>query len=159
MLTKNQTILQYLINNNEKSTVTILMKLAYLIDLVSVQRNHGKVFKYNYKRYTYGPFDEKMYRDLDYLCLTGILKSNNDYTPTGNEYIVYTCNEKIRQKVKRFRVNKKDKNIINEVLDSVKGLGAKTLTEIAYKTKPMKALGATIGGNENLNKLINLNAK
>ena len=45
---------------------------------------------------------------------------------------------------------------MDEVLDSVNGYGAKALTEIAYKTKPMQALGATLNGGEHLNEKLDM---
>jgi uncharacterized phage-associated protein len=49
-----------------------------------------------------------------------------------------------------------DQETINEVLTSLKGYGAKALVDIAYKTKPMKRLGAKVDNNKGLNEKLDL---
>ena len=56
-----------------------------------------------------------------------------------------------------FEDNNKD--IIDELLNSLGGLSPSQLTKIAYGTEPMKKLGATLGGNEHLNDVLELSTK
>jgi hypothetical protein len=56
-------------------------------------------------------------------------------------------------------IEKEEKDLIDEMMSELKGYGAKTLTDIAYKTKPMIKLGATLGGDENLFKKLDLSAE
>ena len=44
-----------------------------------------------------------------------------------------------------------NEQIVRDLVDSLGNLSPKSLTELAYKTKPMTRLGATLGGNEHLN--------
>jgi uncharacterized phage-associated protein len=156
MLTKNQILLAYLTKYKEKASVTVLMKLAYLVDLVSIKKGSEKIFSFVYKRYTYGPFDESIYRELEALQLEGVVLPKSDFTATGEEYIYYSFNTE--SEIDCEDISETEKTIINEVLESVKGFGAKILTDIAYKTKPMQMLGATLGGNEHLNEQLDLAA-
>ncbi|MFA6096856.1 MAG: Panacea domain-containing protein [Candidatus Paceibacterota bacterium] len=158
MPTKNEQLLAYLAKKHEKATVTVLMKICYLIDLVGEKKYGRQISEYRYKRYTYGPFDQKIYRDLSELQSKGILIAKSDYTASGEEYIHYSLNEET-ESVIFDKLLGAETQIIDEVLESVKGFGARTLTEIAYKTKPMKALNATLGGNENMSMSLDLKTK
>ena len=155
MFSKRERALGCIVKNRGKATVTILMKLAYLTDLVSCKRTGKPIFDYDYKRYFYGPFDDKIYRDIEHLQSEKILNGDFDYTQEGNEYILYTFNP-VKEKGFSFGLTDTEEKTIGEVLESVKGLGAKILTEIAYRTKPMKKLRATLGGKENLGKSLDL---
>ena len=57
---------------------------------------------------------------------------------------------------KEVKLSKNEIDTINEVLKSLEGLGAKALSEIAYKTKPMKAVGAEQDNDKGLNEILNL---
>lgn len=155
MVEKTKQFLAYIAKNYIPATVTSLMKLAYLIDLVSVTKKEGQISNFTYRRYKYGPFDSKIYDYLTELVNQKVLKEETEYTPTAEEYIKYKFNEEIED-IKFDNLNKKEMDSINEVLESLKGYGAKTLTEITYKTKPMLVLGATLGGEENLNTILDL---
>lgn len=48
-------------------------------------------------------------------------------------------------------LKEEDLSLINQLLQEIIGYNALQLTNLAYKTEPMKALKATLGGNENLN--------
>jgi hypothetical protein len=152
---KTKQFLTYIINGHEPASVTELMKLSYLIDLVSVKRIGLKISDFCYRRYNYGPFDDKIYSYLSELSTEGVLLSRLEYTPRGDEYVVYSIDEK--NKTVFDELNDMDTKIADEILEKVRGYGAKTLTEIAYKTKPMERLGATLGGAENLNVELDLN--
>lgn len=47
-----------------------------------------------------------------------------------------------------YSFSSEELELIGGVLQELKGYGAKILTEIAYKTKPMVKIGATLGGKE-----------
>lgn len=84
-----------------------------------------------------------------------IIIPSGDFTPSGDEYVIYNYND---EKDYSFNLIEKDKEQIDAVLENLKGYGAKTLTEVAYKTKPMLKLGATLGGKENIGVELDLNA-
>lgn len=151
---KDLQILAYLAQKHPKASVTVLMKLCYLIDLVSFKRNKEQITGFEYKRYNFGPFDEDIYIRLKELTEKNIISQKQDYTQTGNEYIIYCFNEE--SDFSFDEISEPEIGIMNEVLDSVNGYGAKALTDIAYKTRPMQALGATLNGGEHLNEKLDL---
>lgn len=158
MTEKTEQILVYIIKNHPKLPTTSLMKLSYLADLMSIQELGSQISDFEYIRYNYGPFDKKIYEYIECLVSDGTISPESKYTPSGDEYIVYSFNEET-EKFGFDKISDKEKNIIEDLTEKLKGYGAKTITEITYKTKPMQALGATLGGNEHLNEKLNLFCK
>lgn len=153
---RTKQLLAYIVSKNPDVSVTSLMKLSYLVDLISVKRRKTKISDFEYIRYFYGPFDNSIYGYLEFLSNEKVLIPKSDYSHLdGNEFVTYSFNKKA-EGFKFDKLTGGDISIIDELIDSVKGYGAKALTEIAYKTKPMRALRATLGGTENLNKKLNL---
>jgi len=148
----------YIARGFGSATVTMVMKLAYLIDLVSVGRTGKQISGFRYKRYKYGPFDSTIYAYLTGLVEEGILQEESEFCAPAEEYIKYRVND-ASPKLKSNKLNAAEVKIADEVLKSMVGYGAKALSAIAYKTKPMIALGATPGGSENLKALLDLKAK
>ncbi len=138
------------------ASVTVLMKLSYLIDLISFKRRGEKITDYRYIRYFYGPFDRKINDDIQELIDANEVEPKSCFTGSGEEFIIYK-NAKLTDSITE-NFAQEEQDIIDEVLESVKGYGAKALTEIAYKTKPMVALKATLGGTENLNETLDFSA-
>ena len=154
-LNKDEQLIAYFAKEHNGATVTQLLKTAYLTDLVSVKRNKKQISGLNYTRYNYGPFDKKIYSILESLVLKHVLIPHECYTNEGS-YIVYEYNNS--SKIGFARLSKY-KTLINDVLSTIRGYGAKTLTEMAYKTKPMLKIGAQLGNKVGLNKKLNLKAK
>lgn len=154
---KRNQIIIYLAKSHGRANKTILMKLSYLIDLISVSRNKKQITDFNYIRYLYGPFDSSLYTSLQDLLDKQILLEESEFTPDGNEYTFYTFNESKLDDLKFDLINDGEISLIDEVLQSLKGYGAKTLTEICYGTKPMKSIGAQIGNKEGFYTKLNLN--
>ncbi|MFC1656078.1 Panacea domain-containing protein [Patescibacteria group bacterium] len=152
---KTKQFLAYLIQKHSRASITVIMKLAYLIDLISVQKTNKKISSFQYVRFYYGPYDKSINEYLSVMLGEGIIKSFLEYTPTGNEYVVYSFND---DNYNFDKLSSKDISFIDEIMESLKGYGAKTLTEITYKTKPLKKMGATIGGDEKLNARLVLKA-
>ena len=129
--------------------ITSLMKLSYLIDLSAIRKFGKKISNFNYIRYNYGPFDATIYTDLDKLIKDKIICTQSEYSRYG-ETVIYMINP---QKSENIKINNLDKNeidLIKEIVKSLEGYGAKLLTDIAYKTKPMVNIGATLGGDEHM---------
>ncbi len=153
---KTRQFILYILKKRPNTSITGLMKITYLCDLISTKKLKKQISNLEYGRYNYGPFNSKIYRYIEELTQAKILESENDYGATGEEFGVYSV---VKGKENKFdKITKDEMNVIDELLDSVRGLSAKILTEIAYKTKPMKKLGATLGGGENLGKVLDLNA-
>lgn len=146
----------YIANRYGKASVTAFMKLCYLIDLVATKNGVGKITKFQYLRYNYGPFDQDIYTYLRKLLDDGIFIDNAEVTISGQEYLVYDLVKKQEDDPDFF--SESERAAIDEVLDAVKGCTPATLTQIAYKTNPMKALNATLGGNEYMGAVLDLAA-
>lgn len=155
---KTKQLLVYITKGYKSASVTMLMKLAYLIDLVAVGRKGEQISGFRYRRYNYGPFDSRIYDYLTKLVGEGILSEASEFCPPAHEYIKYEVNES-SSKLNFDKLSAQEQKIADEVLKSMVGYGAKALADITYKTRPMLALGATQGGSENLNVLLDLKAK
>jgi len=155
MRNKTKQYLAYIAKNYVPVTVTSLMKLSYLIDLILVTKKEEQISDFTYKRYRYGPFAPQIYGYLAELIDEEVLLEEVEYTPHAEEYIIYKFNED-SENVDFSELTSKEKKAIDEVLESLEGLGAKALSEIAYKTKPMKALGAEFGNDKGLNVILDL---
>ena len=145
---KTKELLIYITKNYPIVTITSLMKLSYFCDLVSIRKAENKISKFAYKRYKHGPFDPMIYCYLDELLGEKIFIEEPEYTPYGNEYNILRFNKK---DYSFSKLKKKDIKIIDSILKEFEGYTTKTLTDVAYQTSPMKALGATRNGSENLN--------
>lgn len=152
---KTTQLLAYILKHH-KSSVTSLIKLAYLIDLVSLKKGNSQVSNFQYIRYNFGPFDSRIYSYIEDMTNKGLITPIPEFTPAGNEFISYELNDDAD--INFEAINDGEKSSIDEVLAQLSGYGAKALTEVAYKTKPMVALGATLGGNEHLGEVLNLHA-
>ncbi len=151
---KNHQLLAYLAKEHPSASITVLMKLSYLVDLISVKKLGNQISSFEYIRYNYGPFTQEIYNAVEELVLGKILTPKNDYAGGSVEYITYTYTNK--DGFAFDNLSKDEVSLIDEMMIDLKGYGAKTLTEVAYKTKPMIELGATLGGNENLFSKLNL---
>jgi len=151
---KNKQLVAYIVKNHPKVSVTGIMKLCYLIDLFAVKKGKGQISNFNYTRYYYGPYDKSVTNELESLITEGVVIPSGDFTPSGAEYVVYNFNDETDF---GFESIEKQKELIDTVLDNLKGYGAKTLKEVTYKTKPMLKLGATIGGREKIGAKLDLN--
>jgi len=155
---KTRELILYLLKNNPRSSITSLMKLAYLADLIAVKRIKHQITDFEYKRHNFGPFDKRIYSFVEDLVEGEVIKAESDYGLTGEEFSVYSINPEKEEDIVFDNLKDEEKNILDELIASVRGYGAKMLTELAYKTKPMKKLKATIGGSEHLGELLKLNS-
>lgn len=154
---KTKQLLVYIVSKHFNVSVTGLMKLSYLIDLISVKRHKKQVSCFEYQRYFFGPFDDRIYTLLNELVDEKVVLGEQHYTFENEEYLVYLFNNE-KEDFTFKDLTRKDKEIIDEVLEQLKGYGAKALTDITYETPPMKKLGATQGGNENMRANLVLNS-
>lgn len=153
MRDKTEQILAYITKDYPGASITSLMKLCYFIDLVSMKESNTQLTDFKYKGRHYGPFDSKIYNKIDNLINNRIVMPNTGYT-TNDEYIIYFFNDKTEEIL--FNLSEKECKLIDEVLAQLRGYGAKALSDIAYKTKPMLAINAIQGGESHLNKPLDL---
>lgn len=157
-LSKNQNLLAYFAKKHDKPTVTVLMKLCYLADLIYYKKNKSQITDYEYRRYTFGPFDKNIYTDLEALVAEhSILKNEIEHGKYGEdtEIILYKF-----AKDEDFEVDlsTEELTVADELLSALGGKGASDLTKVAYKTKPMVKFNAEIGGTEHWNEVLDLSA-
>lgn len=148
--------LNYIIKNHPDVSVTSLMKLSYLIDLVAIGEEKNQLSDFRYIRYNYGPFDKKIYSYLEKLENEGVIKEGAMISSTGDEFVTYSINK--RKNIDFDKITEDEKEIIDKVLKNLEGFGTKALTELAYKTKPMKKIGAKLDNKKGLNEILDLNA-
>lgn len=154
---KTGDLLRYLIKRHPNPTVTVLMKLCYLVDLVALKNSDNKVSDFRYIRYKFGPFDKSIYTYLESLAENHSVSQEQGFAnETANDFIVYIPGQSAKDEYPLLSAV--DVSAADKVLDEVSGYGAKALTDIAYKTKPMLAIGATRGGDEGLYAELNLKA-
>ena len=153
MCQKTKQLLCYILQDSPRD-VTSMIKLSYLIDLAAVRRFEHQISEFEYIRYNYGPFDQKVYTNLNDLQKEGKVVSFSHYNTYG-ENVLFKLNAQPEDDEFSL-LSPEEKSLVREMLDSLTGYGARMLTEIAYSTAPMKVLGATLGGNEHLGETLNL---
>lgn len=151
-MNKTAEVIYRIVENNSTASITVIMKLLYLIDLIHLKKNGKKLTDLNYKRYFYGPFSSEVYTIVDDLIRQDLLNTEARFT-RDTDYFVY----KIANAPKgNTNLTEEEIDFLNKTLKEFEGLSAKFLTEVTYHTKPMKELGATIGGNEEFETELNL---
>ena len=86
---KTKQLLAYLIQNHPSVSITGLMKLAYISDLVSIKKHNKQISDFDYVRYKHGPFDKRIYPLINDLVCEGIISEEPEYTSLGTEYVIY----------------------------------------------------------------------
>lgn len=159
MSDKTKAVLAYIAMRHPNASLTSLMKLCYLVDLKALQADNSQITDFTYCRYLYGPFDSDIYGYLDFLAQEQhVLEGQPVYSDAGEEYVVYKYNSE-QERVDFDTIPEAERKKIDQVVLVLRGYGAKALTEIAYDTAPMRALGAQIGNREGLNQPLNLSVK
>ena len=156
MSQKTDQMLAYIVKARGNASVTILMKLAYLADLTMVQSGKKKISEFTYKRWNYGPFDRSIYGAIERLEEAGTLSVRIECDSLGNDYGVYSIADGVTPSFDLLSTE--ETFTIDELIRSLKGYGAKTLTDLAYKTAPMTSIGAVLGGRQAMGKELNLSA-
>jgi uncharacterized phage-associated protein len=154
---KTEQFLVYVTKEYPDVTITSLMKLAYLVDLVAIAHQLKQLSNFEYIRYKFGPFNKKIYDYIRKFITENTFIEKVDHSPRGDEYIIYEFNEE-EDDICFDKLNQKEMAVIDEVLEKLRGLGAKALTEITYKTKPMLKLGAKPDNDVGLNEILDLSA-
>jgi len=155
MAEKTLQLLAYIIKKNPKVSITGLMKLSYLVDLVNIRKTKNKVSDFEYIRYNYGPFDNKIYRYINELIDKNIISQDVE-TSFKDDYSIYKANDDNEEGDCHSLLEQTEKESVEEVSNSLMGLGATALTKVAYKTKPMQKLKAEIGNKKGLGKKLDL---
>jgi len=155
---KTLQLIKYFCSTHPNTTVTALMKLSYLADLISMKEQKKQISCFEYIRYSFGPYDSRIYSYVEELQTNEDIVASNQYSTTGDEYLTYNATTSLEQLHDEDfdLLSIEDLKIIKNLVSELSGYGAKMLTEMAYKTAPMRNLGATLGGTEGLNKKLNM---
>lgn len=156
---KTRSFILFLIDKMAIPTKTGIIKMCYLCDLAAVKSGMPQITDFKYVRYYYGPFDRRIEDYLLDLIAKKDIKSESEFTSGGGEFEKFSLpkHKKVQNDFDDV-LSDDEARIVNPILDSLGSLNAKMLTEIAYRTNPMKELNATLGGTENLSKPLNLAA-
>lgn len=157
MKEKTKQLLAYIIQHHSPLPITSLMKLSYIVDLISIKKYDKQISDFEYTRYLYGPFNNKIYKYIEDLSNHKIVLEEPAYTPLGDEYIIFKFNEESNASFDK--IAPEEKQIIDEVLESLRGYGAKALVDLAYRTKPMNKIGAKQDNDMGLNEKLDLKAE
>ena len=153
---KTLKLVSYLVTNHPKPSVTVLMKLCYFVDLVATKRLKEKITKFNYIRYNYGPFDKDIYRYLEKATRDKQVKEEQGFaSESANDFIVLSSGENYSTDTSFLSVE--ELACVENVITEVGNYGAGALTDIAYKTAPMKKIGAVRGGDQGMYEKLDLN--
>ena len=158
MFSKTEQFIAYIVFKRPRASITSIMKLSYLIDLVSFKNRGVVVSDFEYRRYTFGPFDKTIYETIERLVLNHILVQSTEYAPMGEEFTVFSFSPEKEDSFVFGELSSEEIELIDRVISELSGYGAKSLTELAYQTAPMQEKGATLGGNEHFNEVLNLGA-
>ena len=151
-MTKKEQIIHYIVSSRPKSGITEVMKLAYLFE-VAYYRVTGKQYtKFGFIRYTYGPFDNEVYNIISKLGAQGFIITDEIILPSDNVKAVFLPGENELE----YTFDDRTKLILDRVIQETKDLKTKELTELSYQTEPMKELGATMGGMEHFNEVLDI---
>ncbi len=141
---KTKELLHYILEERRGATITEIIKICYLIDLVAKKNIGNQITGLKYYRYSFGPFDKKIYPCLEEMVSDKIIEQNIKYK-TGGELVIYTTKEKFPGP---HEINTEEMAIIDTLLETLADFGPKALTEMTYNTSPMLKLKATLGGKE-----------
>lgn len=151
-MTKKEQIIHYIVSSRPKSGITEVMKLAYLFEVAYYRVNGKQYASFGFIRYTYGPFDDEIYKIISKLTAEGLILTDEVILPSDNVKAVFLPSEKELE----YTFDDKTKLILNRVLQETEGLKTRELTMLSYQTEPMKELGATMGGDEHLNERLDI---
>lgn len=154
MSDKTLQFLTYIIKEYPRIPITSLMKLSYLADLVNIKKTKTKISDFEYIRYNFGPFDNKIYDYVGELIDKNMI-SQDSISSFVEDFFIYEINENIDEDCFSL-LKQEEKETIEEVINSLRGLGAKALTKVAYKTKPMQKIKAEIDNTNGLGEKLDL---
>lgn len=119
-------------------TRTKLVKLLYLIDLISLKRNKTSITNLIYVSYHYGPYSPKIKEALDILNNFEIQEDLNT-SVDGNIFYLYSLGTNSRLKDAPEKLLKsEEKAIVDDVLENYGHKSLKSLLDVVYETKAYK---------------------
>jgi hypothetical protein len=86
-------ILAYILKIHKHASAYFLVKLAYLLDYFHCQEFRYPLTDLHYRRFSFGPFDERIFSILEALVAEDLVRSHVNYTASGREYVTYAFND------------------------------------------------------------------
>jgi len=150
MNSKNFQFLSFILQNRGWCTITEIVKLAYLIDLAAKNNSkiQNKISDFEYIRYYYGPYSKEIQNTLENWIEKEVIKITSGLSTHWHEYTVYEFNIEKSNIIDQLTPDEQD--FILETLEDLATYRSTHLTDIAYNTKPMTELWATLWWNEGL---------
>jgi len=115
---------------------TQIVKLLYLIDVVSSRRTKRPLTGISYRSYYYGPYSNDIEDALRMLLEQGYMMGDKRITGDGKPYYVYTLNA-----IPHFnQLNASERSLISECVKPLLKLSLDQLLDMAYKTKEFESV-------------------
>jgi hypothetical protein len=159
---KSGQMLAYIMKLYKHSTARNLLKLSYLSDCLAAAQTGRPLTSFQYRRYSFGPFNPAVYDCLESLVGRQLIKAHANYTRAGLEFVCYAYNDDYLMDDRLFRqrfmpaFSEEDFCLARDILYDFFFYQERDLTAMIYKSAPMKALGATPGGLEGLGQVLPL---
>ena len=137
-------LILYVVKNMSIPTETMISKICYLCDYLSVKNLGSPISNLEYENSVFGPQGKNIAECLFELARDGEVNQSIEYGVDGTEHVEYhiaTNAQKLVEDSEEFSVG--EKQIIDEVLRSVGSLNARLLTEVVDNTKPIKDVNST----------------
>jgi uncharacterized phage-associated protein len=126
----------YLIKKIPKLNKTEIVKLSYLTDYNFYKYFNTAITGITYKYHDHGPFSTSVYDCIDELKEEHIL-SQNENISINNQRKYYSFSIIGEYDFEKY-LNKQELEILDFVVAEYGNLGYKNLTDVSYKTEPMK---------------------
>lgn len=129
-------LVYYFIKRNPNLNRTELVKLSYLTDYNFYKYFNKDITGTIYKYHNHGPFSKTVYDCIDKLKEDNTIKENKNISFSNQrKYFSYEIKEEFNM---GKYLNKQELEILDFVVLEYGNLGYEKLTDISYKTEPMK---------------------
>ena len=158
---KNKIFLIRIMKSRSKVNITTVIKLAYFCDLWFNNENNQTISDYEYIRYYYWPFSEKIKEDIKYLQEQWYISEDSYIDYMWRECNEYLLTEKVNTlgKDEEESLNKKENEFMESILQDLSWFNAAQLWMLSYQTAPLKSIGAKPWGKEHFREKLDLNLK
>ena len=133
-LTRNAQVLKFFAQECDGIGSTQLLKLAYMADLEARKYLGRQITSFNYTFHNNGPFDRAFYEAIEELCVSGLVRQEEENWLGYAAKPVYDSGEPIL-----FELSPGEAEILEWVAEKYRSTPLKELLEdIVYETEPMK---------------------
>jgi len=148
---RSRQLLAYILKIYKHATAYNLMRLSYLIDFIVHEKKGYRLSSFNYRLLSFGPFDESVFDCLEHLIQKRLIHSHAHSYGNGLEVVTYSyndriCDEKFKNEVMPD-ISLSEFYSVQNILYELYNYSEEEITEMVYKTKPVKALGVKRPGD------------